>query len=130
MPLTPKQLEEVRTAIDKRRAALVEEIRADMARVRADTVASLGGEVRDSADEAVAGLLADTGNAETTRDVDELRALDDAALRLKAGHYGTCQACGGDIPYERLAANPAAIRCFNCQSRHERTHYHPDEPRL
>lgn len=38
------------------------------------------------------------------------RALDDVA----AGTWGTCEACGGAIGAERLAARPQARTCIGC----------------
>ena len=39
----------------------------------------------------------------------------EAALgRRTAGGYGICQACGGAIPAERLAARPSARTCVSC----------------
>ncbi len=31
-----------------------------------------------------------------------------------------CLDCGDDIPAARIAANPAAVRCVDCQARKER----------
>jgi RNA polymerase-binding transcription factor DksA len=40
-----------------------------------------------------------------------LNQLDDALLRLEAGTYGQCKACGLLIPRERLEAVPTATTC-------------------
>jgi RNA polymerase-binding transcription factor DksA len=37
--------------------------------------------------------------------------LDAAALRLRLGTYGVCEACGSPIPAARLAARPTARAC-------------------
>ena len=43
------------------------------------------------------------------------RGMLEAALgRIGAGEYGCCLACGGDIAYKRLEADPAATRCIDC----------------
>ena len=43
-----------------------------------------------------------------------------AALRARErGTYGVCQACGGAIPRERLAARPEATLCLRCQQRQD-----------
>jgi len=34
--------------------------------------------------------------------------------RLRSPDYGVCEVCGGDIPFVRLAANPALRRCSRC----------------
>ncbi|HET8617894.1 MAG TPA: TraR/DksA C4-type zinc finger protein [Acidimicrobiales bacterium] len=49
----------------------------------------------------------------------ELADVDRALERLDAGTYGTCEACGGTIPDERLAAVPAARFCAEHQAEAE-----------
>ena len=63
--------------------------------------------------------------AEVARELEELRALEAARTRFSEGNYGVCLDCGGDIDYRRLRAYPAAIRCIDCQRRHEKTHASP-----
>jgi DnaK suppressor protein len=42
--------------------------------------------------------------------------IDDALARIKAGHYGACESCGGLIPKARLEALPYARLCIACKS--------------
>ncbi|HZM35744.1 MAG TPA: TraR/DksA C4-type zinc finger protein [Burkholderiales bacterium] len=93
MPLTASQKERLARAIEARHRALEYEIRGDP-----------------------------PGEPETTRDVRELRALEAAQRRLAEGSYGICVDCGSDVGYERLAAEPDAARCIECQRRHEKTY--------
>ena len=58
--------------------------------------------------------------AESERDVDELNRIAQALERFAAGDYGSCLDCGSDIPMARLDAQPAALRCVECQARFER----------
>jgi DnaK suppressor protein len=51
-------------------------------------------------------------------------------MRIEGGSYGTCTDCGVEIGYDRLRANPAAIRCMACQTRFEKTHAGSAAPRL
>ena len=44
----------------------------------------------------------------------QVAALDAAIARLDDGTYGVCEACGGAIGDERLAALPAARTCIRC----------------
>lgn len=44
----------------------------------------------------------------------EIRMIEAALDRIKAGTFGTCVACGEDISEERLDAVPYAARCRNC----------------
>jgi len=130
MALTPKRTEALRRQVEKRRTELVAELREDAARARDEPYSEHAGPAPDSGDESVATLIADLEQADLTRDLDELRAMDAAWRRLQDGSYGTCADCGGDIGYERLKANPAAARCVTCQERHEKTYGGNPKPSL
>src|SRR5204862_4011268 len=116
--------------IDQRRTALLDELREDAARVREQPYAEHAGPAPDTGDESVATLIADLEQADITRDLDEFRALEAARERLKAGEYGICLDCGNDIGYERLKASPSALRCIQCQERHEKTFGGTPKPSL
>ena len=45
----------------------------------------------------------------------ELADIDRALKRLEDGSYGRCEACGKEIPAERLEARPAARFCIEDQ---------------
>jgi RNA polymerase-binding protein DksA len=122
MPLTEHQTKELRALIEQRREALLAELRDDAQRVREQPYAEHAGAAPDSGDESVAALIADLGHADMGRDLNELRELEAARSRLAEGRYGTCDDCGGEIGFERLKANPAAVRCIACQTRHEKTY--------
>lgn len=55
-------------------------------------------------------VLQALGNAEA----DEIKQIDAALARIKAGTYGECAKCGDDISAERLALLPATPLCKNC----------------
>lgn len=130
MALTSQQVQELRRRILERRRALAAELRGDAERARGEQYGELAGATHDTGDESVADLLADLDQAEMTRDLAELRDLEAARLRLADGTYGTCVDCRGEIGYERLRANPAALRCVTCQARHEKTFAGPGAPKL
>ena len=44
----------------------------------------------------------------------ELQEIDRALARLDAGEYGSCEACGEEIPAARLRVKPAATTCAAC----------------
>jgi DnaK suppressor protein len=109
--MKPWQRDPLRRALEKRREALSEELDRDAARLRAERAAE------------VADVIPDPGEmADESRDVEELREIDAALARLDDGSYGICVDCGGAIGNERLQAEPAAARCVECQSRHEKTY--------
>jgi RNA polymerase-binding protein DksA len=122
MALTQQQTQKLHTAIEQRREALLAELQDDVERVRRDRQEDLAGAAPDAGDMSVATLIADLDHADVGRDVAELRDLEAARTRLTDGSYGICADCGGDIGYERLKANPAALRCIACQTRHEKTY--------
>ncbi|MCP5540490.1 MAG: TraR/DksA family transcriptional regulator [Akkermansiaceae bacterium] len=45
---------------------------------------------------------------------ERLRLLEAARDRLDEGEYGFCERCGGEIGWERLDAQPEAVRCGIC----------------
>jgi RNA polymerase-binding transcription factor DksA len=130
MSLTEKQSQELRRQVEKRRAELIGELREDAARARDEPYSEHAGIAPDTGDESVATLIADLEQADMTRDLDELRAIDAAWQRMQDGSYGTCVDCGGDVGYERLKANPAAARDVRCQERHEKTYGGIPKPSL
>ena len=48
-----------------------------------------------------------------------LREIDDALARIEDGTYGTCAACGKEIPSDRLDAVPYATLCVEDKRRLE-----------
>ena len=130
MALTDKQAQELRGMIEARRGTLLTELREDAARTREQPYAEHAGPAPDTGDESVATLIADLEQADMTRDLDEFRALEAARDRLAEGGYGVCIDCGNDIGFERLKASPSALRCIQCQERHERTYGGTPKPSL
>jgi DnaK suppressor protein len=59
--------------------------------------------------------------ATLTRHQAQLRAVEEALLRIEDGVYGICEDCGEEIPIDRLNAMPFALRCVDCQERYEST---------
>jgi DnaK suppressor protein len=82
------------------------------------------------------GATGDLGLARSMRDslrqddVERLAAIRRALSRLDMGTYDVCEACGRQISTERLAAEPAAQFCIDCQRRVDglpRLHLRPVE---
>ncbi len=44
-----------------------------------------------------------------------IKAIDIALARIDNGTYGSCEACGSEIPAERLEAVPYTTLCINCK---------------
>lgn len=130
MPITAEQRGTLERLIRDRLKQLAAEIHGNVARARDETHASLSGEAPDSADEATADLLGDLANADTTRDLHEMRELEAALARIEDIGFGTCTQCDRDIAYERLLAYPGATRCVDCQAMYEKLHMQAPPPRL
>jgi DnaK suppressor protein len=122
MPLNRRDIIQLASFIEERRDALRAEIHREVARGREESYAELAGSTHDRGEQALADLVADLGNAEVTRDLQELRGLEAALRRIADGGFGLCADCGADIPLERLRVQPGATRCVSCQVRHDRTY--------
>lgn len=51
----------------------------------------------------------------------QIKAIDDASLRLERGLFGICEDCGQEIPLKRLDALPFTACCISCQEVRDRT---------
>lgn len=121
--LNPREINDLRATLRARATQLREEIRQTLVKSDQEQYAMIADQVRDLEDESFADLMVDVNLAEIDRDLQELRLIDDAMLRMGEGSYGHCSGCGQPIDIERLRAAPFASRCFDCQSSFERTHY-------
>jgi DnaK suppressor protein len=121
--LTRQQMKHLAEILVERAASLESEIRTEIE--ANSSYGDIAGNVTDLGDEAIADLLADIGNANVSRDIQELRAISAAQLRIKDGTYGSCPDCGKEIVYERLIAYPTAQRCEPCQDRFEKIFAQP-----
>lgn len=53
----------------------------------------------------------------------DLRLVEEALQRVRAGAFGLCASCGADIPPARLRAVPWSPLCVSCQEDAEDTAY-------
>lgn len=77
--------------------------------------------VMDSADEAASISLEKLKSSIEKTEINELRLINEALLRLKKGEYGVCIDCGELIAQNRLEYYPYAARCIVCQETLEST---------
>jgi RNA polymerase-binding transcription factor len=73
----------------------------------------------DPAEHGLIDLLEDTGMIVADIRRQELTALDEAMGRMERGSYGICDACGEEIPEERLRVMPFARYCLKDQREQE-----------
>lgn len=128
--LTNAQLKQLRQLLNSNFAKLRDEVRAELASSGEKHYADLVSGVLDIGDESVADMLADMNAALFDRQIQEIRDIEAAWLRMADLSYGICTDCGADIGYERLAAYPTAKRCYTCQNQREKTYAHAATPRL
>jgi RNA polymerase-binding protein DksA len=121
--LQNKQLESLQNAMRARQVQLREEIRQALIKSDSEHYLQIADSVRELEDESFADLIVDVGLAEIDRDLDELRAIDAALLRVADGSYGVCETCDKPIDVKRLTLTPQALRCIDCQTLFERTHF-------
>jgi DnaK suppressor protein len=128
--LTRYRKRHLETILQQQRKILLEEAEAELKLLHEQSVADVAGEAPDSGDESVAMLVTDINNRMAQRHVEELVAVDRALAQLHEDRFGLCSDCGREIAYERLEASPAATRCAECQTLHERMFAHERTPRL
>jgi RNA polymerase-binding protein DksA len=121
--LDNKHVESLRAAMRARQTELREEIRQTLIKGDSEHYLQIADSVRDLEDESFADLIVDVGLAEIDRDLEELRAIDAALLRVADGSYGACEVCDKPIDPKRLEITPHALRCIDCQTLFERTHF-------
>ncbi|HUL13370.1 MAG TPA: TraR/DksA family transcriptional regulator [Methylococcaceae bacterium] len=122
--LSENQLNELKRDLKTAYRALREEIRQELLASDNEQYIDLAGQVHDQEEESVADLLVDINLASIDRHIHALQAVDAALLRISTGEYGLCTDCGCAIGYARLKVNPAAPRCYECQTKFEHTHLH------
>jgi len=116
------QLSQIRESLAELEQQLQNEIRDELRNSNDGNTLNLADSVHDAGEESVADLLRDLNNALINQHLIELNQINTAYQRLNTGHYGECTDCGDDIQWERLEAQPAALRCVGCQSRREKTY--------
>src|SRR5580765_7105890 len=117
----PAAVEELRAALEKREADLRKMIAEEHERATVELMSDLEGVVGDEVDRAFAKTRAGVETELVDRHLRELGGIEAARERINAGTFGICAECGGAIAAARLRANPAAMRCTECQARHEKS---------
>jgi RNA polymerase-binding transcription factor DksA len=116
--LSDSQRQLIQQLLDTREAELQEQVRIAKAS-RAERTSAEGPSVEDAAEDGEERFRHGLEDFDLQRDQEELRAIQEARDRIGDGTYGDCIDCGNAIPFERLKAQPSAVRCVACQSRYE-----------
>lgn len=108
-------IEIARSALDAERARLVEDI--------GETIIAPGQMTYGSQAAAASQVFAQQRDLALRDRADhQLRLVDEALARVRAGTYGTCVRCGRTIASGRLEALPWAAHCIECQRLADREH--------
>lgn len=79
-----------------------------------------GGKLTDIAEIASSASHDELEITVAEEDARELKQIEDALARIRAGHYGVCEQCGQMIKKARLKAIPFATLCVSCKEEEER----------
>lgn len=118
-PLTPGQRAALAAALEARQREVRAELAAKLRNQDDPRLVGLRNRMEDTDDWAAADAMAAQDITLVARDLAELAKVEAALARVADGSYGECAECGDPIPYARLAASPAALRCVGCQDRAE-----------
>ena len=110
-PLSPKIIQEFAHALNEARAQLLKEVATTEAELHATEEREIGAPLEDAERAARRGVLAGLDDRERA----ELDDIEAGLERLRAGTFGLCEDCRGEIPMPRLRAIPATRRCLACQ---------------
>ena len=111
-----KQHARLAAALTAERTRLLESLRglAEAERVLGESQGDEGGPGSQSADLASDLVEQELDLAIQRSEVEQVREIDAALARLRAGSYGTCERCGTAIAPERLEARPWVRLCVPC----------------
>ncbi len=117
MPLSPKELQEIRAELEERRKKLLvaakAQLNSDMGLDR--------NEMADENDLASSEYLLSFELRLRDREKYLLRKIEDALDRMDKNEYGICEVCEEDISPGRLRARPVTTMCIRCKEEQERT---------
>ncbi|MFN3545722.1 MAG: TraR/DksA family transcriptional regulator [Thiobacillus sp.] len=129
--LTQAQIDQLTQRLKRDYQDLLREVREELSHPDDQRrIDQLNAEPGDAGDESVANALADLNVARIDRHIRDIRDIEAAFRRLKAGEYGICTECGTDIDFARLQAYPSAKRCLVCQQKREHQFAHEGHPKL
>lgn len=114
--LSPAMVQEFGHALHEAWAQLLRRVATTEAELHAIEGREIGAPLEDAGRAAVQGILARLDDREQA----ELDDIEAGLARLRAGTFGLCEECRGEVPLERLRAVPTARRCVACQNLQEK----------
>ena len=118
--LSARELRDLVHRLDLRQQALTSNIAEERHRIDTETLSQLDADVGDQVDQAFVMTSVEMERGLIDRYTQELGQIAAVRERLASGAFGQCLDCGEPIGAARLHAQPTAVRCTDCQWRHER----------
>jgi DnaK suppressor protein len=117
--MTNSRNDNLKQMLEARRNELQRNLAAKLSDIRASDRHGSHPGALDEAEASDSDLQQEISVSLTEMAAEALRRVDDALARLSSGVYGVCADCNGDIPQQRLAALPFAVRCRGCEELQE-----------
>jgi RNA polymerase-binding protein DksA len=118
--LSKAELRDVERRLDERHRALTAAIAEERRRIDNEALPQLDADVGDQVDQAFVMTSVEMERGLIDRYTEELGKIAAVRERLASGVFGQCIDCGEPIGAARLQAQPTAVRCTDCQWRHEK----------
>lgn len=118
--LSQRELRDIVHRLDLRQQALVASIAEERRRIDTEALPQLDADVGDQVDQAFVMTSVEMERGLIDRYTQELQQIAAVRERLATGVFGICVDCGEPIGAARLQAQPTAVRCTDCQWRHEK----------
>jgi RNA polymerase-binding protein DksA len=118
--LSQRELRDLVHRLDLRQQSLQESIAEERRRIDTEALSQLDAEVGDQVDQAFVMTSVEMERGLIDRYTQELQQIAAVRERLASGVFGICVDCGEPIGAARLQAQPTAVRCTDCQWRHEK----------
>jgi RNA polymerase-binding transcription factor len=118
--LSQRELREIVQRLDQRQKALTSNIEEERRRIDNEALSQLDADVGDQVDQAFVMTSVEMERGLIDRYTEQLGQIAAVRERLASGVFGQCADCGEPIGAARLQAQPTAVRCTDCQWRHER----------
>ena len=118
--LSAREMRDIVHRLDLRQQALTSNIAEERHRIDNEALPQLDADVGDQVDQAFVMTSVEMERGLIDRYTQELGQIAAVRERLASGAFGQCLDCGEPIGAARLQAQPTAVRCTDCQWRHER----------
>jgi RNA polymerase-binding protein DksA len=118
--LSQRELRDVVHRLDLRQQTLLASIAEERWRIDTEALPQLDADVGDQVDQAFVMTSVEMERGLIDRYNQELQQIAAVRERLAGGVFGICLDCGEPIGAARLQAQPTAVRCTDCQWRHEK----------